>query len=181
MISITLPLPPKCLFKNSAPPASRGAKIGRSEAIKKVRSEAAIMTKASTAAVFVDKLAIRSVFYFADHRARHDRHNLIHPLQPVLDGIQDALGVNDRDFIVATPEIEYGCRKLVVHIAPVESKAAPAPPAALPTCRVCGNPMIQAVQPNWVICEPCHLRRGVSADEWRAAPKKLELRKDGET
>ena len=106
-ITVTLPFPDRRLNPNN----SKGKHWAATVALRKAaRVDAALLTKAAGAgARFApgQELAIVITFIQPDRRAR-DRDNLLAACKPMLDGVADALGVNDSQFEPVTIRREYG-------------------------------------------------------------------------
>lgn len=70
-----------------------------------------------------DTLPLTITFVQPDRRAR-DRDNLLAALKPSLDGVADALGVNDSQFDPITIRREYGPKpgSVVIEIEPAGQK-----------------------------------------------------------
>lgn len=68
-------------------------------------------------------LALSITFVQPDKRAR-DRDNLLAALKPSLDGVADALGVNDSQFDPITIRREYGPKpgSVLIEVAPAGQK-----------------------------------------------------------
>lgn len=120
-LCVTLPLPPRALCGNGAPPASRGGKIGRSDLVRATRKATAWTAREamiaagwcddtfrvglppayfSTGRVRVDVLVRRDPLWSA---RRLDDDNLIRGCKPILDGLAEARVVsNDRQFRFGT-------------------------------------------------------------------------------
>lgn len=105
MIEIILPFPDPKLNPNR----SKGTHWAvTTKARKQARETAFWLTKAAVAGgQQLSGLSLGIVFVQPDRRAR-DRDNLLAALKPSLDGIADALGVNDSHFEPITLRREYG-------------------------------------------------------------------------
>lgn len=107
MIEITLPWPNAKLNPNR----SKGCHWKSTASLRKLaRADAYFLTKqASRGATFPmgQEVAMVIVFVQPDRRAR-DRDNLLAAFKPSLDGVADALGVNDAQFEPITVRREYG-------------------------------------------------------------------------
>jgi len=106
-ITVTLPFPDRRLNPNN----SKGKHWAATAALRKAaRVEAALLTRAAGAgARFApgQELALVVTFIHPDRRAR-DRDNLLAACKPMLDGVADALGVNDSQFELMTIRRQYG-------------------------------------------------------------------------
>lgn len=104
---VVLPFPDRRLNPNSA----KGTHWAATSALrKKARSDAAWLTRAAGAGLHFEpgqELALTITFVQPDRRAR-DRDNLLAASKPMLDGVADALGVNDSQFEPVTIRREYG-------------------------------------------------------------------------
>ena len=106
-ITVTLPFPDRRLNPNN----SKGKHWAATVALRKAaRVEAALLTRASGAGARFgpgQELALVVTFIQPDRRAR-DRDNLLAACKPMLDGVADALGVNDSQFEPMTIRRQYG-------------------------------------------------------------------------
>lgn len=106
-VIVELPFPDRRLNPNS----SKGKHWAATVALRKAaRADAAVLTRAAGAGgLFTtsQELAIVITFIQPDRRAR-DRDNLLAACKPMLDGVADALGVNDSQFEPVTIRREYG-------------------------------------------------------------------------
>jgi crossover junction endodeoxyribonuclease RusA len=106
-VIVELPFPDRRLNPNS----SKGKHWAATVALRKAaRVDAALLTKAAGAGgMFApdQELALVITFIQPDRRAR-DRDNLLAACKPMLDGVADALGVNDSQFEPMTIRREYG-------------------------------------------------------------------------
>lgn len=106
-VIVELPFPDRRLNPNS----SKGKHWAATVALRKAaRVDAALLTKAAGASgIFTpgQELALVITFIQPDRRAR-DRDNLLAACKPMLDGVADALGVNDSQFEPMTIRREYG-------------------------------------------------------------------------
>lgn len=107
MIVITLPFPDPRLNPNR----SKGLHWGATTAIrKKARLDAYHLTRAATPALKHEgNIELIVTFIQPDKRSR-DRDNLLSAAKPQLDGVADALGVNDSQFDPVTIKREYGAK-----------------------------------------------------------------------
>ena len=114
-ILITLPFPDRRLNPNN----SKGKHWASTVALRKAaRTGAAALTSAaSTGRRFEPsaELALVITFVQPDRRAR-DRDNLLAACKPMLDGVADALGVNDSQFEPVTIRREYGAKPGAVRL-----------------------------------------------------------------
>tara|TARA_R110002020_G_scaffold302595_2_gene517974 strand:- start:10372 stop:10755 length:384 start_codon:yes stop_codon:yes gene_type:complete len=103
-LTVTLSLPPKALTPNSRPHWAAKAR-----AVKAHRGEAFLMAGRAVAGVdkggqwwaMVDtEIMVRATFWFRVNR-RRDRDNAQASLKSALDGIAEALGVDDSRFVMA--------------------------------------------------------------------------------
>lgn len=117
-VIVELPFPDRRLNPNS----SKGKHWAATVALRKAaRADAAVLTRAAGAGgLFTasQELALVITFIQPDRRAR-DRDNLLAACKPMLDGVADALGVNDSQFEPMTIRREYGKKPgaVVVEIA----------------------------------------------------------------
>jgi crossover junction endodeoxyribonuclease RusA len=117
-VKVVLPWPDAKLNPNR----SKGAHWASTSALrKKARADAHILTKAELGGNPVNPQTTRALtitFVQPDKRAR-DRDNLLAALKPSLDGVADALGVNDSQFDPITIRREYGAKpgSVVVEIS----------------------------------------------------------------
>ena len=120
-MKITLPWPSAKLNPNR----SKGMHWASTSALRKVaRSDAfALAFKAMSIREFVrppatGAVALSITFVQPDRRAR-DRDNLLAALKPSLDGVADALGINDSQFDPITIRREYGAKpgSVIVEVA----------------------------------------------------------------
>jgi Holliday junction resolvase RusA-like endonuclease len=106
---VTLPFPDRRLNPNN----SKGRHWGSGVALRKAaRVNAAHLTAlASTGVRFeqAHELALVITFVQPDRRAR-DRDNLLAACKSMLDGVADALGVNDSQFEPVTIRRKYGMK-----------------------------------------------------------------------
>lgn len=108
MIVITLPWPRAKLNPNR----SKGLYWDATSALRKqARDGAVLLTKNAMKgqAVGAGAIALTITFIQPDRRAR-DRDNLLAALNPSLDGVANALGVNDARFDPITLRREYGAK-----------------------------------------------------------------------
>lgn len=128
MITFDLPWPSPKLNPNQ----SKGMHWAATSALrKKARNDAVWTTKGAMLQRLLEKLPaldfgkgaipLTITFIQPDRRAR-DRDNLLAALKPSLDGVADALGVNDSQFEPVTIRREYGAKPGSVRI---EVGAAP--------------------------------------------------------
>jgi len=106
-VIVELPFPDRRLNPNS----SKGKHWAATVALRKAaRADAALLTKAAGAGgIFTpdQELGLVITFIQPDRRAR-DRDNLLAACKPMLDGVADALGVNDSQFEPMTIRRQYG-------------------------------------------------------------------------
>lgn len=102
MIAVTLPWPSAKLNPNR----SKGLHWGVTLLTKNAMQGHAVAT---------GTIALTITFIQPDRRAR-DRDNLLAALKPSLDGVADALGVNDARFDPVTLRREYGAKPGAVRI-----------------------------------------------------------------
>lgn len=116
MIVVTLPFPDMRLNPNS----SKGRHWTSTSALrKKARNDATWLTKGAMLQRLLEKLpplefgagavALTITFIQPDRRAR-DRDNLLAACKPALDGVADALEINDSQFDPVTIKREYGAK-----------------------------------------------------------------------
>jgi len=112
---VLLPFPDRRLNPNS----SKGTHWASRSALRKsARASAALLTAAAAAGhSFAPgaELALVITFVQPDRRAR-DRDNLLAACKPMLDGVADALGVNDSQFEPVTIRREYGGKPGAVRV-----------------------------------------------------------------
>lgn len=104
---VMLPFPDRRLNPNSSKGTHWAATADKR---KKARRDAAWLTTAALAGRSIEQgrdLALVITFIQPDRRAR-DRDNLLAACKPMLDGVADALGVNDSQFEPVTIRREYG-------------------------------------------------------------------------
>ncbi|MDY0961763.1 endonuclease [Massilia sp. CFBP9026] len=106
-ITVELPFPDRRLNPNN----SKGKHWAATVALRKAaRTDAALLTRAAGAGVRFaagQEVELAITFIQPDRRAR-DRDNLLAACKPMLDGVADALGVNDSQFEPVTIRREYG-------------------------------------------------------------------------
>jgi crossover junction endodeoxyribonuclease RusA len=124
---VTIPLPPRCLRANASTSASRGAAIGRRKATAKARGDAKLATLAALdgkAAPKWQSVNVAAEFHLGPQGRHCDSANLIAWLKASADGIQDALGIDDRHFHWLYQSQLYGResreRKVVIWLTPKE-------------------------------------------------------------
>lgn len=122
MIAVTLPWPSSKLNPNS----SKGRHWASTSALRKqARNDALWTTKGAMLQRLLEKLpvidfgpgavSLTVTFVQPDRRAR-DRDNLLAALKPSLDGVADALGINDSQFDPVTIKREFGGKPGMVRI-----------------------------------------------------------------
>lgn len=117
MIAITLPWPSSKLNPNR----SKGAHWAATSTLrKKARADAHLVALGAMSAGCVPRgaagaIALIITFVQPDRRAR-DRDNLLAALKPSLDGVADALGVNDAQFEPVVLRREFGGKPGAVRI-----------------------------------------------------------------
>ena len=121
-MEITLPWPPKDLSPNA-----RVHWTKKSKAAKAYRNECAWTVKASgslPAFGFVGAIFLEIEFYQPDKRAR-DLDNMLASIKSGIDGIADALGVNDSRFVyqIRRAETIGGMVKVAISEFPLTLKA----------------------------------------------------------
>lgn len=101
MIAIRLPWPPKLLSPNARPHWSVKARL-----IRKYRFDVRVITQSAVKAPYVltGPLPLKLIFRPPNRRLR-DLDNCLAAFKAGLDGIADALGVNDKHFRLA---LEFG-------------------------------------------------------------------------
>lgn len=117
MMTLTLPWSSAKLNPNQSKGVHWAAMSGLR---KKARADAHMLTLGAMNAARVPRGAIGAIaltitFVQPDRRAR-DRDNLLAALKPSLDGLADALGVNDAQFEPVLLRREYGCKPGAVRI-----------------------------------------------------------------
>ena len=114
-ILVTLPFPDRRLNPNN----SKCKHWASTVALRKsARAGAALLTQAAAAGHVLEpgaELALVITFVQHDRRAR-DRDNLLAACKPMLDGVADALGVNDSQFEPVTIRREYGTKPGAVRV-----------------------------------------------------------------
>jgi crossover junction endodeoxyribonuclease RusA len=96
---IAVPFPPASLSGHNS-----GHWRAKSKTVRQYREWACIMTKqAKITAPATGDIRLRITFYPPDRRG--DRTNFANRAKPIIDGVADALGVNDRRFL---PEYHFG-------------------------------------------------------------------------
>lgn len=112
---VVLPFPDRRLNPNS----SKGKHWASTVALRKsARVGAALLTQAAAGGRRFEpgaELALMITFVQPDRRAR-DRDNLLAACKPMLDGMADALGVNDSQFEPVTIRREYGKKPGAVRV-----------------------------------------------------------------
>lgn len=106
-ITVELPFPDRRLNPNN----SKGKHWAATVALRKsARADAVLLTRAAGAGARLapgQEIELTITFIQPDRRAR-DRDNLLAACKPMLDGVADALGVNDSQFEPVTIRREYG-------------------------------------------------------------------------
>lgn len=92
-MKITLPFPPSSLSGHN-----NGNPHAKAPVVKKHREWACMATKAETVTI-PDEGDIRLHIHFVPPDRRGDRTNYWNRCKPYIDGIADALGVNDKRFL----------------------------------------------------------------------------------
>lgn len=111
---IRLSWPDKALSKNVGSPWGRGAQIARSKAVAAQRKEAwGLANEQSVKRIKCDRPKLTFTYHPPDRR-RRDLHNMQEMLAGAIDGIQDALGQDDRNFDCVFPRdfsdpVKGGC------------------------------------------------------------------------
>jgi crossover junction endodeoxyribonuclease RusA len=115
MITIHLPFPDPRLNPNRC----KGVHWAATTALRKsARAAAFYLTKQAAAGVTFpmgQEIALVIVFVQPDRRHR-DRDNLLAASKPALDGVADALGINDSQFQPVTIVREFGAKPGAVRI-----------------------------------------------------------------
>lgn len=114
-LQVILPFPDRRLNPNSSKGKHWASTVGLR---KSARTGAALLTAAAAAGHRFEpgaELALVITFVQPDRRAR-DRDNLLAACKPMLDGVADALGVNDSQFEPVTIRREYGKRPGAVRV-----------------------------------------------------------------
>lgn len=117
MLTLTLPWPSAKLNPNRSKGVHWAATSGLR---KKARADAHLLTLGAMNAGRVPRgavglIALTITFVQPDRRAR-DRDNLLAALKPSLDGLADALGVNDAQFDPVVLRREFGGKPGAVRI-----------------------------------------------------------------
>lgn len=105
--SVALPWPPKGLSPNS-----RGHWAQRARVVKAYRQTCRILAMAAKLRAPAEGEVFLRVDYFPPDRRARDWDNIIASSKAMFDGLADAMGVNDKRFVVLTH---------VHHDAPVKS------------------------------------------------------------
>jgi crossover junction endodeoxyribonuclease RusA len=115
LVTVALPFPDKRLNPNN----SKGKHWASTVALRKAaRVSAAHLTRIAGVGQQFEpgqELELVITFIQPDRRAR-DRDNLLAACKPMLDGVADALGVNDSQFEPVTIRREYGTKPGAVRI-----------------------------------------------------------------
>lgn len=98
MITVTVSWPPRSLWQNARVHWSK-----RAAATKLARSEAHILTIATNPGKLTAPVRI-IVRVYPPSRRRMDMANVIGALKASIDGIADALGIDDSQFLIRWPE-----------------------------------------------------------------------------
>lgn len=114
MIVVTLPFPDSRLNPNR----SKGVHWAATSALrKKARADAHVLTLAALAGKkWTDQAAALTITFIQPDRRARDRDNLLAASKPALDGVADALGINDAQFDPVTIRREYGTKPGSVRI-----------------------------------------------------------------
>lgn len=114
MIVVTLPFPNAKLNPNR----SKGVHWAVTSALrKKARADAHLLTLAALGGKKWAGIAASLTITFIQPDRRHrDRDNLLSASKPALDGVADALGINDAQFDPVTIRREYGAKPGSVRI-----------------------------------------------------------------
>lgn len=99
MITVKLPYPDKALSPNARVHWGRKA-----AAVKAARKEAYFATKAAGGTIGDGPYAVSIMVYPRSRGVRGDADGVVSCCKAALDGIADALGVNDRHFLAPTVE-----------------------------------------------------------------------------
>lgn len=119
MITIDLPFPDARLNPNR----SKGVHWAATSALrKKARADAYLLTLAAMGGrKWRDHGAALTITFIQPDRRQRDRDNLLASSKPALDGVADALGVNDAHFDPVTIRREYGSKPGSVRIEIMEA------------------------------------------------------------
>lgn len=98
---VELPWPPSSLSGH----AKGNGKWAKIRATKQLRADAATLTRAAGGVLLPEDGDIAIVIRFEPPNNRGDRYNFPARAKPLVDGVADALGVNDSRFL---PQFEYG-------------------------------------------------------------------------
>lgn len=122
MITISLPWPDAKLNPNR----NKGLHWGATSALRKSARDGAYLIAADAVAkgaLFPSLLLPLTITFIQPDRRARDRDNLLAALKPSLDGLADALGVNDACFEPVTIRREYGAKPGSVRIQIGENNA----------------------------------------------------------
>lgn len=114
MIVVTIPFPDSRLNPNR----SKGVHWAATSALrKKARADAHLLTLAALGGKkWTDRAASLTITFIQPDRRARDRDNLLAASKPALDGVADALGINDAHFDPVTIRREYGSKPGSVRI-----------------------------------------------------------------
>ena len=134
-MTVTLSLPPKALTPNARPHWAAKAR-----AVQAYRGEAFLMARRAVAGVgkggqwwakVGTEIMVRSTFWFRVER-RRDRDNAQASLKSALDGIAEAMGVDDSRFIMAAATLSVDATdprvEVVLHPTPNVGQTPPDKP-----------------------------------------------------
>lgn len=112
--TIRIGWPDKALSKNVSSPWGRGAQIRRTKATAAQRREAWGVALAEGIKHLQTERPQIKVTYHPPSKRKMDLHNVQSMLAGAIDGIQDAIGVDDRNFDISWPDafsdvVKGGC------------------------------------------------------------------------
>jgi len=131
-LTVTLSLPPKALSPNA-----RAHWAAKAKAVQAYRGEAKLLARVAISeagldvpAGWGDEIMVRATFWFRVER-RRDRDNAQASLKSALDGIAEAMGVDDSRFIMAPATLLVDATDPRVEVV-LHPTTTPAPPIETP-------------------------------------------------
>jgi crossover junction endodeoxyribonuclease RusA len=109
MITINLPFPDPRLNPN----ASKGQHWAATSKLRKIARETAFVLTRQSGAPYIsgNKADFEMVItFFQPDKRKRDRDNLLSAAKPQLDGVADAIGIDDSQFNPVTIKREYGVK-----------------------------------------------------------------------